>query len=192
MHPAYLGARLNEVRVREGSSASQVAREDKRAILGALADLGLPENAYVRDPSRPRSALYLYRDSDGRHEIGYAPWRLARHAPLGVLPDDVRRVGRELRRGLTRSLLGAGVACLGAFLALLFSRAFVPSVPPEHLSPAAYVHAAPVIFGCVAVLCFAAAFWYFAALLFPRDALAEDAQSRAAFVRAVGREGEGA
>lgn len=188
MHPAYLKARMDDLRACEGAAVvSPAAREDKSAILGALANLGLPENDYVRDPSRPRSALYLYRDECGRHDIGSAPWRLARHAPPGMFPEDVRRVGRELRHGLIRSLSGVAVACLGAVLTLVLVQLLVPEVPPESISPAAYLHAAPAIFGCVAVPCFVAALWHFVALLFPRGALAEDAKARAAACAAFAR-----
>lgn len=192
MHPAYLKARLFDARAREGSGGSPAAREERSAILGALVNLGLPENAYVRDPSRPRSALYLYRAEDGLHELGSVPWRLARHAPPGMALEDVRRVGRELTRGLLLSASGVVLAGLAAALAHILARAFVPAPPPESVTPAAYLHAAPAIFGCVAALCALAALWHLAAFLCPRGALADDAESRAAFGRAMRGSTDGA
>lgn len=185
MRPGYLKARMEDVHAREGSGVSPAAGEERSALLGALVGLGLPENAYVRDPSRPRNALYLYRDQEGCHELADAPWRLARHAPPGMLPEDVRRVGRELRRGLIGSLLGAVLALLGAL-----SFAFLaPSAPRDALSLAAYLQAAPAILGAVCVLCALAALWHGVALLFPREALTSDARSRAAFASATVRVG---
>lgn len=180
MEPGYLRERMEDVRVYEAPGAFPTAREDRTALLGALAGLGLPENAFVRDPSQPRLALYLYRDELGHHKLDYAPWRLARHAPPGMLPQDVVRVGRELRGGLIGSVLGVALALLGALLAFLLATA----TPQENLSPAAYLQAAPVILVCVAVLCALAAVWHAAALLLPRAAMTADAESRAAFRRA--------
>ncbi|MGI8859461.1 MAG: metal-dependent hydrolase [Rubrobacteraceae bacterium] len=184
LEPGYLRSRMEDVRAYEAPGASPTAREDRTALLGALAGLGLPENAFVRDPSQPRLALYLYRDGLGHHKLDYAPWRLARHAPPGMLSRDVRRVGRELRRGLIGSLSGVAVALFGAFFASLLARALAPGSPAHGLSPVAYLQAAPVIIGCVAVLCGVVAMWHAAALLLPRAAMTADAESRAAFRRA--------
>ncbi len=189
MHPAYLNARLDDIRACDGLGASTAVRDDRSAILGALADLGLPENDYVKDPSRPRSALYLYRDDDGRHELAVVPWRLARNAPPGMLPEDVRRVGRELRCGLLRSVLGLAAACLGALFALLLARTFGPPVAPESVCLAAYLHAAPAILTCVAALCAFAVLWHLVTFLLPSRALAEDEESRSAFADTIGQGG---
>ena len=180
MHPAYLKARMDDVRACDERAAPATAREDRSAILGALADLGLPENSYVRDPSNPRSALYLYSTPDGRHEIACAPWRLARCAPSGMAPEDVRRVGRELLRGLLWILSGF-TACLVLLVGSLAARTLVPPPPPESLTPAAYLQAAPAILGCVAALLVFAAVGYLIAFLFPRRALVEEAGSQSAF-----------
>ena len=187
MHPAYLKARMDDLRAREAVAGFPTAREDRIAILGALADLGMPENAYVRDPSRPRQALYLYRDEHGRPELGYAPWRLARHAPPGMAPADVRRVGRDLRRGITWSASGVVLACLAALIAFLVARSLVPPAAPDSVSPAAYLHAAPVILGCVALLCAVAAVCHLFAFLSPRAVLAEDEQTRQAYASELDR-----
>jgi len=176
---------MEDVRAYEAPGASPTAREDRTALLGALAGLGLPENAFVRDPSQPRLALYLYRDGLGHHKLDYAPWQLARLAPPGMLPRDVRRIGRELRRGLIASLYGSVVALLGALFASLIVRVFAPGSPSDGLSPVAYLQAAPVILGCVAFLCAVAAVWHAAALLFPCAVITDDAESRAALGSAL-------
>ena len=186
MHPAYLKARMDDVRACGERGASTSAREDRSAILGALADLGLPENSYVRDPSSPRRALYLHRTADDRHELASAPWRLARCAPSGMAPEDVRRVGRELVRGLLYILSGF-TACLALLFGSLAARTLVPSPPPESLTPAAYFQAAPAILGCVAALFAFAAVGHLIAFLFPRRALVEEAESQTAFADLIDR-----
>ena len=78
MNADCLAAKLEDVHAlaRDDSPA---AEEERAALIGVMAGLGLPEGHYLRDPSRPRSALYLYRGAGRRYDIGRAPWRMARH-----------------------------------------------------------------------------------------------------------------
>ena len=181
MNADYLAAKPEGVHAlaRDGSPA---AEEERAALIGAMAGLGLPEGHYLRDPSRPRSALYLYRGAGRRYDIGRAPWRMARQAPPGMRPADVSRVGRELRSGLLRS----ASALAAVLVAALCCDVLAPSATQPGLSPAAYLQATPAILGCVAVLCALGTVWHLLAFLFPRAALLSDFEGREAWEDTLG------
>ena len=181
MNPDYLAAKMEAVRAL-GRDGSPAAKEERAALIGAMAGLGLPVGHYVRDPSRPRGALYLYRGAGRRYDIGHAPWRLARQAPPGMGPADVSRVDRELRSGLLRS----ASALVLLLVAALCCDVLAPSAPQPGLSPAAYLQAAPAILCCLAVLCALGTAWHLLAFLFPHAALVSDFESRKAWADALG------
>ena len=179
MNADYLAAKLEDVHplARDGSPA---AEEERAALIGAMAGLGLPEGHYLRDPSRPRSALY--RGAGRRYDIGHAPWRMARQAPPGMRSADVSRVGRELRSGLLRSASALAAVLVAALCCdVLAPRPRSPASPLPPTSRPRRRRSSGAWPSCAL-----GTVWHLLAFLFPCAALLSDFEGREAWEDALG------